>query len=146
MDRREDGLDAALEALGTLYRQVELRIAEQNPRCSMDGACCRFTTSGLNLFVTPLEVAYLIHKSGPPPRPPMEGICPYQEDARCGAREGRPLGCRIYFCDPGMKEVMPGIYEPCHQEIMALHNRHGLRYSYLELVQALVFTRDCEVL
>lgn len=138
-------LSDAFEALEAVYGDVDRELAERNPRCLHDGACCRFATSGLSLFVTPLEVAYLILKAGPPPRPPMEGTCPYQEGIECRARAGRPLGCRIYFCDPGMEEVMSGIYEPCHQKIIALHNRHEVRYSYMELVQALVFTRESEV-
>ena len=43
-------------------------------------------------------------------RPPYEqpvtaDFCPFQKDNLCTAREPRPLGCRVYFCDPAYQET-----------------------------------------
>ena len=39
-------------------------------------------------------------------RPLDQGAtCPWQDSrGHCTAREARPLGCRVYYCDPAFEE------------------------------------------
>src|SRR5678816_2110155 len=78
----------------------------------------------------------------PPARPPAacptppSGRCPWYVDGLCRNRAGRPLGCRVYFCDPGWESEMPAVYERYHAELRAVHDRHGLPYRYRLFVEA----------
>ena len=123
-----------LDDLAALYRRVASAVSPLGAQCRQDGDCCRFDRSGLSLFVTPLEVAYLVGHEGLPEASAEKGRCPYQEGDRCTAREGRPLGCRLYFCDPALSERISEIYEQFHRELIALHERHHVSYDYRDLV------------
>ncbi|MHC4946146.1 MAG: hypothetical protein ACYTG7_24305 [Planctomycetota bacterium] len=129
--------DAALEELEELYARLDESISQPVFSCRGDGACCRFETSGLRLFATGLEVAFLIHKLGKPTKAFEPGCCPYQEGDACMARAGRPLGCRVYFCDPAAETDLHPLYEQYHREIIDLHARHDLKYAYGELLKLL---------
>jgi len=131
-------MDEAFQDLEQVYDRLERELEGLSPQCRGDGDCCRFETSKLRLFATTLETAYLLYRSGEPEAPPSLKACPYQQGNRCLARQGRPLGCRIYFCDPGVEAALPAIYERYHQEITALHKRHGLGYTYEELIRVLL--------
>ncbi len=69
------------------------------------------------------------------------GDCPYLRAGLCGEHEERPLGCRIYFCDKGADgrgaEWQSELYEELHAATMALHERLGVPYHYLEWREAL---------
>ena len=56
--------------------------------------------SGMRLPVEPCPRAL---------RPLDDGeTCPWQDErGRCTAREARPLGCRVYFCDPAYEGAAP---------------------------------------
>ena len=69
--------------------------------------------------------------------PAEAGLCPYQRGSQCGARDRRCLGCRVFFCDPALKERSEELYERAHREIRRLHARAGLPYRYVELTAAL---------
>ena len=58
--------------------------------------------------------------------------CPYQVEGLCTAREGRPLGCRIYFCDENAQEWQNGVYEKYHAKLRGVHERFGVPYRYVE--------------
>ena len=69
------------------------------------------------------------------------GDCPYLRAGLCGEHEERPLGCRIYFCDKGADgrgaEWQSALYEELHAATLALHERLGVPYRYLEWREAL---------
>jgi len=69
-------------------------------------------------------------------RDTVEG-CPYQEGTKCTAREGRPLGCRIYFCDENSQSWQEEVYEKYHAQLKALHEQYQVPYRYLEWRAAL---------
>ena len=95
----------------------------------MSGRCCRFAEYGQHLWATRLETDYLAAHAGPPP-PGPDGVCPYLRDGRCGVRDHRMLGCRVFFCDATYE---PGpVYEKYHRRIRELHARHGIPYDYRE--------------
>lgn len=130
------GREEALRELEAVYADLERELAARAPRCELSGRCCRFRDYGHQLWTTDLELDYLTAKSGPPPRE-GDGACPYLEAGRCGAREGRMLGCRVYFCDPGFKDEMGPLYERHHRLVKELHVRHGIPYAYGELLAKL---------
>jgi Fe-S-cluster containining protein len=66
----------------------------------------------------------------------VEG-CPYQINNLCTAREARPLGCRIYFCDENAKSWQNEVYEKYHAQLAAVHERFGVPYRYIEWRAAL---------
>ena len=128
------GREEALKELEGLYAELEGELAARNPKCGLSGRCCRFKDFGHQLWTTDLELDYLF--LGVPPKQ-GEGVCPYLEAGRCGAREHRMLGCRIYFCDPGFKDEMGPLYERYHRRVKEIHVRHGLPYAYGELLAKL---------
>lgn len=134
----------AFQALETLYRRVNEALQPQAFDCRRDGECCRFERSGHRLYVTRLEADYLVHCEGVPPAPARAGRCPFQEGDLCLAREGRPLGCRLYYCDPDRAEWIGEQYERFHEKIVALHQRFGIRYEYRPLPGHPVFTEGGE--
>ena len=127
---------AAARELRELYARVDAEIAARNPLCELSGRCCDFPRSGHRLYATEAEVAFAVEARGSIPAA-ASGLCPWWVDGRCTNREGRPLGCRLYFCDPGWKDEMAAAYERWHAELKALHERHGLPYRYVEFTTAL---------
>src|SRR5438132_13466522 len=103
-----------------LYREVDAAVAAAGPVCVASGRCCRFKEYGHTLFVSNLEAAVLL-AAAPPYAPPVSGdFCPFQQDNLCTAREPRPLGCRIYYCDPSYQETGNRITEQYLQELKRL--------------------------
>src|SRR5688572_16070154 len=43
--------------------------------------------------------------------------CPYQVDGLCTARNARPLGCRLYFCDENAQSWQNEVYEKYHARL-----------------------------
>lgn len=66
-----------------------------------------------------------------------ERSCPYQVGGLCTARERRPLGCRVFFCDPDAQEWQPLAYERYLTELKQIGAEAGLPYQYVEWLSAL---------
>lgn len=128
---------AAARELRELYARVDAEIAARNPLCELSGRCCDFPRSGHRLYATEAEVDFAVQARGGAIPAVASGLCPWWVDGRCTNRDGRPLGCRLYFCDPGWKDEMTAAYERWHAELKALHARHGLPYRYVEFTGAL---------
>lgn len=131
----EADLESALESLAILYRELDAELALHRPRCELSGRCCDFPTAGHELFATDLEVTFARRAAETVPAAP-ERLCPFWRMGRCELREGRPLGCRVYFCDPGFAAAMPEIAERFHRRIVALHESHGIPYRYRRFVSS----------
>lgn len=121
---------AAFSQLEALYARVDAEVASHAPRCEMSGRCCDFPASGQRLFASDLESAFALDRAGGEVPAADSGLCPWWVDGLCSLRDGRPLGCRLYFCDPAWADTMPLVYERAHAEIRALHSEHGLGYAY----------------
>ena len=143
-DNTRDVSDAAIrcardgEFLASLlgvYERVDAAVAAHEVACMGGGACCKFDAFGHRLYVSAGELAMLAES--PPPGPVRDGHCPYQVGPRCTARRRRPLGCRVFFCDPQAEEWSTVEYERFHADIRDLHDHHGLPYAYVELVAGL---------
>ena len=70
----------------------------------------------------------------PPYEPPVSpDFCPFQKGNLCTAREPRPLGCRIYYCDPNYQETGNRITEEALHRLKQLAQDHGLEWHYAPL-------------
>lgn len=154
-----------IAAVRQLYAALEDEIALQRPVCKASGRCCHFESYGHRLYVTTVEMVVFEHyrraaamASQPngviqPAEPKLDAWrfplpllddsgevnpgCPWQVNGLCAAREGRPLGCRIYFCDESSNAWQASAYERFHGELKRLHEMFGIGYSYTEWRQAL---------
>jgi hypothetical protein len=70
-----------------------------------------------------------------PPRELDDGhSCPWQDrKGRCTAREARPLGCRVFFCDPTFEKVAPELSEKFLNRLKDLADRHNWSWNYAPL-------------
>jgi len=116
-----------------LYAEVDAQIAAAKPRCDASGRCCRFREYGHTLFISMIEATHLL-KSAPGYIQPVSGdFCPFQEGNLCTAREPRPLGCRIYFCDPNYEGVGEAITEAALKKLKQLSDEFNLDWRYAPL-------------
>ncbi len=145
-----------------LYEGLDAEIDFHKPRCVASGRCCHFEEYGHRLYATRLELEYFRNVEIVPPaqaaggessldtktKPPDRTIsfplplindngeiapgCPWQVNELCTARRGRPLGCRVYFCDPTSTHWQANAYERYHRLLKILHDKAGLAYAYME--------------
>lgn len=129
---------AFVTAMGTLYAELDAEVAAHAPACTNRGVCCKFEAFGHNLFATAIELAYFLATTDGPLRVPADrSHCPYQQEGQCTARDGRPTGCRIFFCDPTAQDWQPELTERTLTNLADLGTRFGLEYVYLEWTDAL---------
>jgi Fe-S-cluster containining protein len=130
----KEAIDARSE-LRQVYEELDAEIARLSPRCELSGRCCRFLEYEHTLFLSTIEADYLLRAAPPPVRELDDGAtCPWQnESGRCTAREGRPLGCRVYFCDPKYIEQAPELSERYLAKIKSITARGGLPWDYASL-------------
>ncbi|NNM87098.1 MAG: hypothetical protein HKL95_01105 [Phycisphaerae bacterium] len=172
MDLKPAFQEEFLLAMASLYRRVDVDIAGRQGVCIASGRCCRFEEYGHRLYVTQAELIYFYAVSLRPeldpaknnseahtavlprtagfPLPLYNGDgefapgCPWQVQGMCSARSGRPLGCRIYFCDSGSRGWQGPVYEYWHQQITDMHVEFDIGYSYLEWRNGLALLRRAE--
>lgn len=132
---RDTSIAGALEAV---YTMLDDQIAARQPVCSASGRCCHFESFGHRLYVTGLEAAYTLGRLDQPlTRAQLEGAiadggCPFQADRLCSVHPIRPLGCRVYFCDPTAQDWQQDLCETLISQVRALHDRFELAYRYSE--------------
>jgi Fe-S-cluster containining protein len=127
--------DLVRAPLQALYAELDSEIASLAPVCVLSGRCCRFQEYDHTLFLSEAEAAVLIADAPPPTRPLDEGAtCPWQDEhGRCGARNARPLGCRVYFCDPNFDGHAEPLTERYLARIRLLVDELGLPWNYARL-------------
>jgi len=140
----DPAIDAAIRGV---YADLAAETERRAPVCEQSGRCCRFDAYGHLLFVTGLEVAWFLRHAPEAARPRDTGTialpqarppgCVYQVDGRCTAHATRPLGCRVYFCQPGTEAWQQDVYERLLDDLRRLHREHGLPYRYVEWREAL---------
>ncbi len=137
IDRADSGLDPDRfrSELMALYGELEAEVRRLGPVCDLSGLCCRFEEYGHTLFLSAPEAALLVADAPPPARPVDDGAtCPWQDGrGRCTAREARPFGCRIYFCDPTYQAGGPALGEAFLTRLKAIVERLGLPWDYAPL-------------
>ncbi len=122
-----------IDKIRALYAQVDQAVAEAGPRCDASGRCCRFKEYGHVLFLSNLEADVLLAGAPPIHQEVTPDRCPYQVEGLCTARAPRPLGCRIYFCDPNYQETGNALTESSLQTLKQLAEEYDLPWQYAPL-------------
>jgi Fe-S-cluster containining protein len=119
--------------LQQLYAELEREIVQAGPVCELSGRCCRFADYGHTLFVSSLE-AELLLEDGLPEGAAIDGAgCPFQKGKLCTARDKRPLGCRVFYCDPTYQARGQELSEEYVARLKALAERLGRDWHYAPL-------------
>ena len=116
-----------------LYAEVDREVAAAGPVCVASGRCCRFKEWGHTLFLSNLEAEVLLESAPTYAAPVSADFCPFQQGTLCTAREPRPLGCRVYFCDPAYQERSHEITEKYVGRLKALAQENGVAWRYAPL-------------
>ncbi|MDB5313295.1 MAG: hypothetical protein JWO38_7497 [Gemmataceae bacterium] len=116
-----------------IYAGVDAAVRAAGPRCDASGRCCRFKEYGHTLFISHFEADLLLESAPPYPTPVSPDGCPFQVDGLCTARESRPLGCRIYFCDPAYEETGNRITEEAIAGLKRIADAHAAGWQYAPL-------------
>jgi hypothetical protein len=119
--------------LPVLYEELSRDIAAAAPVCEVSGRCCRFKEYGHTLFLSRPEAELLLSQGLPPDATFDEACCPFQIGGLCTARDRRPLGCRIYFCDPKYASTGPELSERYIDRLKKLHEAAGTTWDYRPL-------------
>jgi hypothetical protein len=121
--------------LQALYRELDLAIARLSPVCVLSGRCCRFQEYGHTLFLSAVEAEFLVDRAPAARRPLDRGeSCPWQDDrGHCTARDARPLGCRVYYCDPAYLPAATDLSEQFISRLKQLSVRHDRSWDYAPL-------------
>jgi Fe-S-cluster containining protein len=128
-----------------LYQQIDAEVNVAGPVCVASGRCCRFKEWGHVLYISNLEADVLLAAAPPYAKPVSPDFCPFQKDRLCTAREPRPLGCRVYYCDPAYQETANAITEKYLAKLKALALELGVEWRYAPLHVFLNETSDGKV-
>ncbi|HEY3966172.1 MAG TPA: hypothetical protein VGM05_16550 [Planctomycetaceae bacterium] len=121
------------EGLLAIYDELAVDIATAAPICELSGRCCRFLEYGHTLFISRPEAELLLEPGLPENAKVDEAGCPFQIDGLCTARERRPLGCRVYFCDPNYAGTGEALTERSIARLKQLHEETGTPWEYRPL-------------
>src|SRR5689334_20685406 len=116
-----------------LYAETDREVAAAGPVCVASGRCCRFKEYGHTLFISNLEADVLLHEAPSYARPVSSDFCPFQQGTLCTTRAPRPLGCRVYYCDPAYQETSHAITEKYLRRLKELAETHGVAWQYAPL-------------
>lgn len=115
-------------AMRNFYEEVDRDIAAQPGTCWNKAACCRFGEFGHRLYVTALEVCYYLSEHSPPPV--TADVCPHAMNGLCHARDHRPMGCRMFFCDPKAELWQGPLTEKHLARLKEMHTELDVPYFY----------------
>ena len=143
MDRHPAGLPLPLPRLTTtvrneiknLYETLDAQLRNLELTCRACGDCCDLNRFGHELWLSNLELAYLLD-SAEPGSCSVDGVCPYRLEGKCTARIGRALGCRVFHCDLDAAS-MESITEAYLEKLRKIASAHGLNIEYGELSSSL---------
>ena len=128
-----------------LYEDVDREVAAAGPVCIASGRCCRFKEYGHTLFLSNLEASVLLADAPAYEAPVTADFCPFQRDNLCTARDPRPLGCRVYYCDPTYQTRAGEITEKYLARLKTLADQSGIDWRYAPLHQFLNKPQDAEL-
>ena len=134
---RADFVTIPARQLLAIYESADAEVAAAAPVCEVSGRCCRFREYGHTLFLSRPEAELLLHEGLPPDSVVNDEGCPFQIRGLCTARERRPLGCRVYFCDPRYEGTGEQISERAIGQLKALHAESQTPWEYRPLVHFL---------
>lgn len=116
-----------------LYQEVDAEVRAAGPVCVASGRCCRFKEYGHRLYISNLEADVLLAAAPRYELPVTEEFCPFQKENLCTAREPRPLGCRVYYCDPTYQEAGNQITEKYLARLKELAAENAVEWRYAPL-------------
>jgi hypothetical protein len=117
-----------------LYQEVDHDVAAAGPVCVASGRCCRFKEYGHTLFLSNLEAGVLLHDAPSyDPATVTADFCPFQQGNLCTARQPRPLGCRVYYCDPNYQDTCSAISEKYLRRLKELAVANNVPWQYAPL-------------
>lgn len=128
------------ESIRAIYAAIDEEVNQKSPTCWISGRCCDFNAYDHRLFVTGLEIAWVLNQLAADqpksfaitPEQSVDEPCVYQRDKLCTIHAVRPLGCRIYFCQEGTDAWQQEVYEQFMKSIRFLHDDNDLPYGYME--------------
>jgi hypothetical protein len=126
-------MTALRQGLLKIYDDLAADIAAAAPVCELSGRCCRFREYGHTLFISRTEADLLLESGLPENATIDEAGCPFQINGLCTARERRPLGCRVYFCDPVYAGKGEALTERYLARLKHLHEETGTPWEYRPL-------------
>jgi hypothetical protein len=127
-------LDPRLETgLLQIYDDLAQDLARLAPVCDLSGRCCRFKDYGHRLYLSRTEANLLLADGIPDGASISEEGCPFQQGVLCTAREKRPFGCRVFFCDPTYAGQAESLSEKYLERLRELHRETGTPWEYAEL-------------
>lgn len=135
MSEAESNPDRLRALVMQVYADADTEVQAIGPVCQLSGRCCRFEEYGHTLFLSGIEANVLITHAPGPARPLDDGeTCPWQDArGRCTARESRPLGCRVYYCDETYGDSAQGISERAIARLKAISDRAEIPWNYRPL-------------
>jgi hypothetical protein len=137
-------MDDRSQRVLALYAEADAAVAAAGPKCDASGRCCRFKEYGHTLFISNLEAEVLLAAAPPYSTPVSADFCPFQVDNLCTAREPRPLGCRVYFCDPTYQETGNAITEKFLRKLKELAEEFKVDWRYAPLHHFLNAAAQCD--
>lgn len=121
------------EGLLSIYQQLADELSVLQPVCQLSGCCCRFDEYGHRLYISRPEADLLLSEGIPQDSVVESGRCPFQKQNLCTAREKRPFGCRVFFCDPKYEGHAEQLSEKYLTQLKGLHHELNIPWEYAEL-------------
>lgn len=121
------------DSIRELYSLLDQEVAAAGPVCEISGRCCRFQEYGHRLYLSTPEAEILLEEGMPNDDPIDLNRCSFQEGNICTAREKRPLGCRVYFCDETYQEKCVELCEKYIEKMKRLHEEFDEPWVYQSL-------------
>lgn len=155
------GRNELLSAVRDFYAEVDREVASRGPTCWNKGACCRFGAYGHRLYVTTLELVYYLALGGLDEHaddasgarqgaeqalPVLHEIqqetmagdtCPHAHGGICHVRQRRPMGCRVFFCDPAAQGWQNPLSEALLGRLRVIHDELNVPYMYVDWMSAM---------
>lgn len=116
-----------------IYEDLAHDLNQLAPVCDLSGRCCRFKEYGHRLYLTRTEAELLLEEGLPAGATVNEDGCPFQQGLLCTAREKRPFGCRVYYCDPRYAGRAEQLSEKYLAQLRVLHDQTNTPWEYGEL-------------
>ncbi len=123
---------AAIEEMRALYRELDEEVARVDASCKRCGECCHFGSSGLMLYMGPIEGAIFFDGVSLSDTLDSE-TCPHLADRNCTNRQARSIGCRTYLCNDADKTALQGLYEEYLSKAKRICERFGINRKYVSL-------------
>lgn len=131
---------ALLDDLARIYDRADRAAGV----CMGGGMCCKFDLFDHRLYATVPELALLTIDPPPDLSRAKLNRCPYQVGPDCAAHPRRPLGCRVFSCNPDQALEDRALGEALHAQIRLLHQTYCCPYVYAELPSMVLQLYSCK--